>query len=400
MDKKGKTPGIRNYETPQGVRWKWYWTEYIGKGPDGAWRKVQHTKKGYLTKREAEAGLRESKTKHDKGHRTNPETGVLVSQYLENWLTNKVRLEPASRRSYRIHLDRVNPHLGYLKVREVAESHISHLIRELRKPGSNRRSGGVLSEASIQRTITVLKQAFKAAVVQGYLASNPCDKVERSKEEQIPIDYWNEQELTQFLNNRRLAADPLLPLWELLAATGLRRAEALGLKWRNVDLEAGRILVLERRVMVGGVMETRARTKNHKARTISVGPATVAMLKRHKEAQEFARALSTDWEDSGLVFVDKRGRGIHAHRVEDGWKKAVRESGLLYMKLHGLRHCHCSILLRAGVNPKLVQERLGHHDPAYTMRVYGHLIPGEQEQAVAVWERQMSASYLPTKALD
>lgn len=379
---------VSKYETAQGELWRWVWTEQLADGTAH-----QHSKRGFLRKRDAEIGLRASLKEYDQGKRTHPDLGLTVGVFLPLWLENKrASLEPSTWRSYKITVDRVLPGLGHLPLRKVEAADILRLLAVLRAPGANRRGKAQkpLAEGTISRTLVILGAALDQAVTEGKLNRNPVDDVDKPKKTApVPVA-WTATELRTFLQARE--ADRLYPLWYLAANTGMRRSELLGLRWHSVDLDAGVLSVVERRVMVSYEMHERPGGKTTgSVRRIDIDEETVAVLRRWQETQEL-EALVHGNPASGLVFSKKDGSGLHSDFVGDNWGRAVRESGIRPIPFKGLRSTHGTLLIKAGVPVKDVSERLGHASPAITMSVYQAVMPGSGRLAAQTFAAALRGS--------
>jgi integrase len=159
-------------------------------------------------------------------------------------------------------------------------------------------------------------------------------------------------------------------LW-VLANTGMRRGELLGLRRGDVDLDAARLSVNRSLVSVGYALhESRGKTRTAR-RCIDLDERTVDML----------RTTCTGGDDDAHVFARDDGSPYHPHLMSDAFKKLVHRSGLPRIRLHDLRHTHATLLLKAGVPIKVVSERFGHSTPGFTMASYQHVLPGMQAEA-------------------
>ncbi|SFK74683.1 Phage integrase family protein [Geodermatophilus ruber] len=187
------------------------------------------------------------------------------------------------------------------------------------------------------------------------------------------------------------AEDPDLAMgWRLLAATGMRRGEALALRWRDVDLDAGRLAV---RRSVGVVKDKGAGqrlvegpTKTGQARVVDIDDDTVAALRAYRAARASLAPLLV--RDAALVLATLDGRHRHPERYSRRFveqvvqaRKAVGEDQLPRIRLHDLRHTHATLLLAAGEPVKVVSERLGHANATITLTVYQHVHPGMGREA-------------------
>lgn len=189
---------------------------------------------------------------------------------------------------------------------------------------------------------------------------------------------WTSEQVRAFLD---FAADHRLgPLFTLAAMTGMRRGELLGLEWDDIDLAEGTATVKRARVSV----VSSGTPKSGEGRLVDLDDRTAATLRAWRKRQREERlAAGSQWVDSASVFTDEFGRPLHPHAVFGYFERAARDSGLPLLNFHGLRHSHATVLLQAGVPVRVVAERLGHADPAMTLRVYQHVVPGMQRQAAA-----------------
>lgn len=169
--------------------------------------------------------------------------------------------------------------------------------------------------------------------------------------------------------------------WHVAAMTGMRRGEVLGLRWRDVELDAARLSV--RQTIVSVSYEVVISTpKNHQARVVDLDHRTVQQLLVHRDSQDLNRETWGDeYQDSDLVFCKEDGTHLHPHTLSQTFGRLVAGTDLPGIRFHDLRHTHATIALRAGVPVKVIAERLGHENPAFTMKQYAHVIPGMQADA-------------------
>jgi integrase len=177
---------------------------------------------------------------------------------------------------------------------------------------------------------------------------------------------------------------PWHALWELLLFTGMRPGEAFGLKWS--DLEGNKIRI-QRAVVEshekGGYTLGEPKTKRSK-RTITLEESTVQVLRAHKARQAgeiLAAGEAYDRQD--FIFANPTGAFLNIHAVDTRWETSVRKSGLPRITLYGCRHTHATMLLTAGLNPKIVSERLGHASIVITLDTYSHVLPDMQDEVAA-----------------
>jgi integrase len=194
---------------------------------------------------------------------------------------------------------------------------------------------------------------------------------------------WSAAELRTFLTS--VESDRLYALWLLVASTGLRRGEALGVRWSDLDLDDASLRVSQTLLDVGHKLTLGAPKTKAGERAIALDAGTVAALRAHRQRQgaeimAFGRA---QWPQHDLVFTREDGEPVHPAWFSRAFDQRVQRVGLPKIRLHDLRHTHATLALRAGVNVKIVSERLGHSKSAITLDTYQHVTPDMQREAAA-----------------
>ena len=238
-----------------------------------------------------------------------------------------------------------------------------------------------LTALSVRHVHAVLHRALKDAVRWGRLARNPADLADppRVTARGHELRTWSAEQLAAFLNSQR--TDGQYALWQVLAMTGLRRGEALGLRWRDVDLEAGRLCVRRSLVPEGSQVAFHEPKTARGRRVVALDPDTVAVLRDQAAQQLTDQSATENWDDTGLVFTNGAGQALHPWLVSRCFRAALKEAMLPDIRLHDLRHTHATLALQAGIHPKVVSERLGHATVAITLDTYSHAIPAMHEEA-------------------
>jgi integrase len=193
---------------------------------------------------------------------------------------------------------------------------------------------------------------------------------------------WTPAELASFLGG--VEGHRYGPLVRVAAMTGLRRSEFCGLRWADIDLDAAALMVrqsvqlVDGRIVVGAVKTARSR------RRVDLDAGTVAVLRAHRRTQASERLMvGAGWRDHDLVFTAPDGSPLNPDTITQWFDRTVRRTELPRIRLHDLRHTHATHLLAAGVNVKIVSDRLGHASVAFTLDTYGHVMPGQQASAAA-----------------
>jgi len=175
-------------------------------------------------------------------------------------------------------------------------------------------------------------------------------------------------------------------LYIVAVTAGLRRGELQGLKWDDLDLEAGTLQV--RRTLSepkgGYIFEA---PKSGKGRSVRLTRRATAALRSHRKRQlEERMKLAGLWTDHGLVFASGVGTPLLGGNLNRSFKATLRRAGLPEVRFHDLRHTCATLLLRQGVNPKFVQELLGHADITLTLNVYSHVLPDMSDAAAGAMD--------------
>ena len=224
-----------------------------------------------------------------------------------------------------------------------------------------------------------IHKALKYAVKMDLIPFNPADKVERPKKQRYIADYYRQEELERLLETSK--DHPYSLLIQMTAFYGLRRSEALGLKWDAIDFEQGTISV--KRTVTSTIIDGKyqefeqqsAKTKSS-LRTLPLIGSFREYFMQVKEAQELNKQVCGNcynYEYDGFVFVDELGERMRVEYLTNAFPKFLESHGLRRMRFHDLRHSCASLLLANGVPLKHIQEWLGHSDFTTTANIYAHL---------------------------
>jgi len=313
-----------------------------------------------------------------------------LAEFTVDWLAAiQPTLRPATHYSYarnlRLH---VLPYLGSTPLAGIDAGALNGLYAALLAGGRQDSKGGGLAPRSVRYVHTIAHRLFKDAVRWGRLTRNPADAADppRSTSPGSPnMVTWTAQELARFLASAR--PDRHWAAYLLLATTGMRRGEALGLRWADLDLTASRAAIRQTVITVNHEVRFGTPKTARGRRTITLDAVTVAALREHRKAQAAERLLiGAGWADHGLVFTKVDGTPLHPERFSLSFTERARQLGLPKIRLHDLRHGWATMALAAGVHPKVVQERLGHASISITLDTYSHVSPalhGEAAETVA-----------------
>jgi integrase len=302
------------------------------------------------------------------------------------WLPGKrLQLATSTYRGYQRNVHRhVLPALGRIGLRRLRHHHIEALYDQLLTPSIERPA---LAPKAIYEVHLVIRGALDEAVRRGLVTRNvaliarsPRLKAIQNTEAQS----WTAEQLQQFL--RAAAGHRLFPLLWLAAMTGMRRNEVLGLKWDDIDFKKKTISLNRGLVAVGYELhQTRGKTPTAR-RPIDLDATTLAVLAGWK-AHQTAEFAAVGIYDTGWVFTDGDGQPLHPHALSQAFERIARRAGVPVIPLHDLRHTHGTLLIKEGVPVKVVSERLGHANIAFTIQTYQHVLPGMQADAARTYQR-------------
>lgn len=310
-----------------------------------------------------------------------------IQEFLLMWLEDECEpnLAPRSYERYeRVIKKHLIPAIGQIPLQELKPMHVK--IYQTKKLKSGRLDGkkGGLSNKTVRMHMHLLSQSLRYAVGLQMLKSNPCSHVKAPSKKKKQTKYLQEEEVGILLSESKNTSDWDYKFIFLALHTGMRRGELLGLKWRNVNLPEGKIYVIEnlQRIRNKGLIFKEYPKTTSSRRNIDISNSVIKMLKNHKKEQD-DNHLKNDpnYEDNNLVFCNNDGTPINPNKPTRHFRKIRESADITKIRLHDLRHTHASILLKAGIQPKVVQERLGHSSIAITLDIYSHLFPSLQKEA-------------------
>ncbi|HUF14769.1 MAG TPA: site-specific integrase [Acidimicrobiia bacterium] len=302
------------------------------------------------------------------------------------WLPRKkITLAQSTWDGYRRKIDRhILPAIGHLRIRRLRAHHLEKLYDRMLHPTDEQRP---LAPKTVLEVHLIIRGALKDAVTRGLVNRNVALVAHAPKLKAIPKvepQAWTAQQLQAFL--QAAAGHRLFPAFWLLASTGMRRSELLGLRWDDVDLKRARVSINRGLVAVAYELhESRGKTPNSR-RAIDLDPTTIKLLKAWREWQE-AEQEAAGVESEGWVFTDTDGQPVHPHSISQTFERIANRAGVPRIRLHDVRHTHGTLLIKAGVPVKVVSERLGHGNPAFTIDTYQHVLPGMQAEAARTFEQ-------------
>lgn len=320
---------------------------------------------------------------------------MTVADLLRSWLDDVAahRVRPTTLAGYRWQCEKyVIPALGAVPVQKLTAAKIQAFYTALLDQD--------IKPRTIQLCHLRLKQGLAQAVKWSIIQTNPTDVVDVPTVRYKRSETWDRRHLRLFLSGSE--SDSLSPLWLILARTGMRRGEALGLRWRDVDLERGRVTIQQSVPLLNGAPIIQAPKTASGRRTIPVDQDVVQALKAFRKSWSATKLAAdpTRWEDHDLLFCTALGRPLNPNNIARNYERIIstlnaeRRADDLpevpRIRIHDLRHTHATLLLQEGVPVKVVSERLGHANIAITLNTYAHVLPDMQDQAVAAFAAMLA----------
>lgn len=238
--------------------------------------------------------------------------------------------------------------------------------------------GPGLHPKTVRYVHTILHRALRDAVRWGRLPRNPADAADPPKvgESDDVERAWDAPTLEKFLTTSLARDDPLYALWVLLATTGMRRGEALGLRWSDLDLDQHRLRIVQTLIQIRSEVSISTPKTFRGRRPIALDPGTISVLRRlHERLESETEITGVAVCADDLVFRQPDGSPLRPNAITEQFIRRVLGMGLPRLTLHGLRHTWATLALGQGVHPKVVQERLGHATIAITLGIYSHVTP-------------------------
>jgi integrase len=407
----------------------WYFALELPPGPGG--KRKQMRRGGFGSRDDAIDARDQAKAKLGKG--ADPSSRILTGRFLADWLAGRPDLKRTTKRGYGLIITTyLDPILGHVELDKLGgpggTAYVSEMVATIEGWNASLAAGKPVRKyqrhvgpAAMQRIRACLRAALNDAVDQGLIAYNPATRVRMAPEKrQRPVVWtagraaafwdayrrelaaakaaaggrhvdafdiwkrmalrparvmvWAPQDTGAFLDYA--AGHRLSALFEVIASTGMRRGEACGLPWTDVDLAGAELAVTTERVQVGWEAVEDEPKSEAGRRPIALDKATVTVFRQHRKRQLAERLAWQDaWVESGKVFTREDGSALHPAAVTELFERLAFAAGLPPVNLHALRHGAATYALAAGLDIKIVSARLGHSTSALTRDVYTSVLP-------------------------
>lgn len=351
-----------------------------------------------MTKRQIEKELQRQAVLFEEavahGYKT---MAVKFQEFAEEWFEEyaKLNLRSTTYERMRQLTHRVYPAIGHLRMDKITARQLQGFVNSLAKEGANEKTGKPLAPKTIRHNLSFISDVFSYAVKMDLLSDNPCRKVTIPKGEVKEKQIYSQEEMVLLLT--RISGEPTKyrAFFFLIAYSGFRRSEMLGLEWKDIDFENNIITVKRTSNYTAerGIYTDTTKTKRSQ-RVLKISPYIMGILKELKDEQdEEALRLGDKWMDSDRLFVKWNGEPMN-NQTPYGWLKEFCEKNELpFYGIHSFRHFAASALISAGLDVTTVSGALGHCNSGTTLNVYSHMFQNAQARVAEAMDGAFS--FLP-----
>jgi integrase len=369
----------------------WYLSLELPAGSDGHRRRIRRG--GFPTRKAAAKALARLRMPAD------PAGLVTTGDWLDRWLGERTGSRESTIRGYAAHVRLyLKPCLGRILLADLSAQHVQAMFTAITR--QHQAEGHPVTAATLARVRATLRAALNTAIRAGLVTVNAASPAEmpaprrprpvvwtaaRVAEWQRtgirpPVAVWTPVQTAQFLN--AIGGHRLYGAYHLIALRGLRRGEAAGLRWCDIDLDSATAIITCQLQQYNGRLVLGPPKTVGSERAVALDRTTVTVLRAHRAAQDAERAgLGEDYHDSGYVFTCLNGDPMAPDRLSRTFRRLSDQAGLPPVRLHDLRHGAATLALAAKVDLKVVQDMLGHSSIVLTADTYTSVLPDVARKA-------------------
>jgi integrase len=384
---------------------KFSWGYVFDAGRDEAGKRIQPTKSGFTTKREAEDALRQAIIEFEAKRDAGPASVLpTFSIFFDRWMKEHAGRKCAAKTIERylelaayamrqiVDIAGVSQPFGEVTLDKFGPMHMELMVNALRDHGGQKSAahpdGRPLSPKSVRHVASVVHGCFEKAFKWQLINSNPMARVE------LPVVTRKQPKVVEKDSAKKLLTRArglrLYPFIMLSLASGARRGELLALLWSDIDFETGLMNVTKSLSQTKAGLHVKS-TKSGRPRRFAVPAAALDALREHRAQQDGDRAMfGADYQENDLVFCQPGGAHYNPCSTGNRVSALMKSVGLDDVSLHSLRHTHASELLSNGVPIPTVAKRLGHANPNITLSIYAHAIEADELAAAKIWNDAMA----------
>ncbi|HET9292036.1 MAG TPA: tyrosine-type recombinase/integrase [Actinomycetes bacterium] len=322
-----------------------------------------------------------------------------VAELIERWLEWRLSVRPISPTTvaaYRGYIDRsILPSLGRLQVGQLDAATLDTFYARLRRQGG--KGGRPLAASSVRQIHAILSGALTRAVVWGWISHNPARLASPPSREQADTQPPAVIDAARLLRTAAAEDEELGLFLRLAVVLGARRGELCALRWSEVDLDQGEVLIAGAVVRVPREALLAKPTKTHAKRRVAIGAGTAELLRARRITQaKDALACGTSLAADAYVFshVPDGSAPIDPDGITHRFQRLARRLGVR-CRLHDLRHFMVTQLVAGGVDWRTVSGRAGHADGHMTLATYAHFQQAQDRQAAEFMESLLAPAARP-----
>ena len=317
----------------------------------------------------------------------------LAEEWFENYAKNALRSTTYERMLQLT--QRVYPAIGHLRIDKITARHLQGFVNSLAKEGANEKTDKPLASKTIRHNLSFISDVFRYAVRMDLVSDNPCRKVTIPKGEVKEKPIYSQEEIAQLLTAINGEDTKYRAFFYLIAYSGFRRSEMLGLEWKDIDFK-NNIISIKRTsnyTSERGIYTDTTKTKRSK-RVLKISPYIMGILKELKDEQdEEALRLGDKWVESDRLFVEWNGEPMN-NQTPYGWlKEFCEKNDMPFDGIHSFRHFAASALISSGLDVVTVSGALGHCNSGTTLNVYAHMFQTTQARVAQTMDGAFS--FLP-----
>ena len=369
----------------QDAKLAWGYSFFAGRTPAG--KRIQITKSGFDTRKEAADALRKAIEQHRSDG--NGANRLTFSAFLERWLDDcaRHRCTPKTLERYVTLGRHATKYLGETELQCLAPLKIESMLNSLRNSGGRKDethpNGRPLSSRTVRHIPFLIHDSLQSAVRWGILQGNPMDRVVLPKAEKKEIRALDKEGLNQLLG--AVAGTRLFPLFVTAASTGCRRGELLALQWQDIDFQTGMVTISKSIEQTKSGLRIKS-TKSGRVRRFPLPSVALGILSQHRRNQPLGNPTEPNRKAPGVVFCSPEGDYYKPDQISSKVAAIMAKAGSRGISLHSLRHGHASQLLSEGVPIPTVSKRLGHANPTITLKLYSHALEPDELAAAQRWD--------------
>ena len=301
----------------------------------------------------------------------NETTADYMWRWLEHAKQHRIREYTASTYEGVLRLHIV-PALGDVKVQELRAQHVQSFLDSLSARG--------LATGTVTRIYSVLRRALEQAYKWGLVVRNVADQIEPPRGKAAKMQALTPDEAARLL--AEIKGDRLEAYYTVALTLGLRRGEALGLRWEDLDFLGARLRISRSLQRVNGQLKVQEVKTAAGYRSIKL-PALLleALMQHHSRQVEEREAKGAAWQDSGFIFCTNIGTPIEPRNIRRHFLLRLEKAGLPPVRVHDMRHTAASLMYAQGIPLEVISEILGHADKRTTANIYLHIFEKAHDEA-------------------